>query len=166
MSRQHQAGRRGDSAPGPERPRWPFLVTGGLVYAGVLLEMWIVLASQPDAQDLAVGPVAPVLAVGVGYLISQARKMVPSVRAADLRTLAVVPWQVVVETGAGLRAGRPQGVRPPGRAAHEPAWRWYTSWSAPRSPMRARRCRDELIPRGGASAPGGADSLRMGVLAF
>jgi hypothetical protein len=39
--------------------------------------------------------------------------MVPSVRAADLRTLAVVPWQVVVETGqvfalaARKASGRP-----------------------------------------------------------
>ena len=99
MSRQHQAGRRGDSAPGPERPRWPFLVTSGLVYAGALLGMWIVLAGQPDAQDLAVGSVAAVLAVGVGYLLSQRGNMVPSVRAADLRALAAVPWQVVAETG-------------------------------------------------------------------
>jgi multisubunit Na+/H+ antiporter MnhE subunit len=99
MSRRHQTGRRGDSAPGPERPRWLFLVTGGLVYAGALLGMWIVLAGQPDAQDLAVGSVAAVVAVGVGYLLSQRGKMVPSVRAADLRTLAAVPWQVVVETG-------------------------------------------------------------------
>jgi multisubunit Na+/H+ antiporter MnhE subunit len=99
MSRRHQTGRRGDSAPGLERPRWLFLVTGGLVYAAALLGMWIVLAGQPDAQDLAVGSVAAVLAVGVGYLLSQRGKMVPSVRAADLRTLAAVPWQVVVETG-------------------------------------------------------------------
>ena len=99
MSRRHQTGRRGDSAPGPERPRWLFLVTGGLVFAGALLGMWIVLAGQPDAQDLAAGSVAAVLAVGVGYLLSQRGKMVPSVRAADLRTLAAVPWQVVVETG-------------------------------------------------------------------
>jgi multisubunit Na+/H+ antiporter MnhE subunit len=99
MSRQHQTGRRGDSAPGPERPRWLFLVIGGLVYAGALLGMWIVLAGQPDVQDLASGSVAAVLAVGVAYLLSQRGKMVPSVRAADLRTLAAVPWQVVVETG-------------------------------------------------------------------
>ena len=99
MARRHQAGRRGDSAPGPERPRLRVLVAGGLVYAGALLGMWIVLAGQPDAQDLAVGSVAAVLAVGVGYLLSQRGKMVPSVRAADLRTLAAVPWQVVVETG-------------------------------------------------------------------
>jgi multisubunit Na+/H+ antiporter MnhE subunit len=99
MSRQHQASQREDSAPGPERPRWLFLVTGGLVYAGVLLGMWIVLAGQPDAQDLAAGSVAAVLAVGVGYLLSQRGKMVPSVRAADLRTLAAVPWHVVAETG-------------------------------------------------------------------
>src|SRR6201986_3645175 len=32
--------------------------------------------------------------------------------------------------------------------------------------MRIRRHRDELVPRGGAGAPGGADSLRVGVLAF
>jgi multisubunit Na+/H+ antiporter MnhE subunit len=88
-------------------------VTGGLVYAGVLLGMWIVLAGQPDAQDLAAGSVAAVLAVGVGYLVSQRGKMVPSVRAADLRTLAAVPWQVVVETGqvfalaARKASGRP-----------------------------------------------------------
>ena len=113
MSRRHQTGRRRDSAPGPERPRWLFLVTGGLVYAGALLGMWIVLAGQPDAQDLVAGSVAAVLAVGVGYLLSQRGKMVPSVRAADLRTLAAVPWQVVVETGqvfalaARKAAGRP-----------------------------------------------------------
>ena len=99
MSRQHQAGRREDSAPGPERPKWLFLVIGGLVYVGALLGMWIVLAGQPDAQDLAAGSVAAVLAVGVGYLLSQRGRMVPSVRAADLRVLAALPWQVVVETG-------------------------------------------------------------------
>src|ERR1700722_3887036 len=33
-------------------------------------------------------------------------------------------------------------------------------------PMHARRCQDELVPRGGAGTPGGADSLRVGVLAF
>jgi multisubunit Na+/H+ antiporter MnhE subunit len=113
MSSQHQAGQREDSAPGPERPGWLILVTGGLVYAGALLGMWIVLAGQPDAQDLVAGSVAAVLAVGVGYLISQRGKMVPSVRAADLRTLAVVPWHVVVETGqvfalaARKASGRP-----------------------------------------------------------
>jgi multisubunit Na+/H+ antiporter MnhE subunit len=89
------------------------LVTGGVVYAGALLGMWIVLAGQPDAQDLVAGSVAAVLAVGVGYLISQRGRMVPSVRAADLRTLAGVPWQVVAETGqvfalaARKAAGRP-----------------------------------------------------------
>ena len=113
MSRQHQAGRREDGAPGPERPRWLFLVTGGLVYAGALLGTWIVLAGQPDLQDLTAGSVAAVLAVGFGYLFSQRGKMVPSVRAADLRTLAVVPWQVIVETGqvfalaARKASGRP-----------------------------------------------------------
>ena len=113
MARRHQASRRGNSAPGPERPRWLFLGIGGLVYAGALLGMWIVLAGQPDAQDLAAGSVAAVLAVGVGYLVSERGKMVPSVRAADLRTLAAVPWQVVVETGqvfalaARKASGRP-----------------------------------------------------------
>ena len=113
MSRQHHAGRREDSVPGPERPRWLFLVIGGLIYAGALLGMWIVLAGQPDAQDLAAGSAAAVFAVGVGYLISQRGRMVPSVRAADLRTLMAVPWQVVVETGqvfalaARKASGRP-----------------------------------------------------------
>ena len=113
MSRQHQAGRRGDSTPGPERPRWLFLVAGGLVYACALLGIWIVLAGQPDTQDLVAGSVAAVLAVGVGYLLSQRGRMVPGVQAADLRALAAVPWQVVVETGqvfalaARKASGRP-----------------------------------------------------------
>ena len=113
MSRRHQAGRPADSAPEPERPRLLVLVTGGLVYAGVLLGIWIVLAGEPDTQDLVSGSVAAVLAVGVGYLISQRGRMLPSVRAADLRTLAGVPWQVVAETGqvfalaARKAAGRP-----------------------------------------------------------
>jgi len=88
-------------------------VTGGLVYAGALLGIWIVLAGQPDTEDLASGSVAAVLAVGVGYLLSQRGKRVPSVRAADLRTLAAVPWRVLVETGqvfalvARKASGRP-----------------------------------------------------------
>ena len=117
MSRRHQAGPRVDSASGPERPRWLFLATGGLVYAGALLGMWIVLAGQPGTQDLVGGSVAAVLATGVGYLVSERGKMVPSVRAADLRTLAAVPWQVVAGTGqvfalaARKASGRPV---PPG----------------------------------------------------
>jgi multisubunit Na+/H+ antiporter MnhE subunit len=88
-------------------------VAGGLVYAGALLGIWIVLAGQPDVQDLVSGSVAALLAVGVGYLVGQRGKMVPSVQAADLRVLAAVPWQVVVETGqvfalaARKASGRP-----------------------------------------------------------
>ncbi len=113
MSKRNHAGQRGASAPGPERPGWLFLVAGGLIYAGALLGMWIVLAGQPDVQDLVAGSAVAVLAAGVGYLLSQRGKMVPSVRVADLRTLAALPWQVVVETGrvfalaARMAAGRP-----------------------------------------------------------
>src|SRR6201996_2993154 len=99
MSRQHQAGQPEDGAPGPERPSWLFLVIAGLVYAGALLGMWIVLAGQPVAQDRVAGSAAAGVAGGAGYLISQRGRMVPSVRAADLRTLAVVPWRVLAETG-------------------------------------------------------------------
>jgi multisubunit Na+/H+ antiporter MnhE subunit len=105
------AGQR--DVPGPERPRWLFLMIGGLAYAGALLGMWIVLAGQPDTEDLASGSVAAVLAVGAGYLLSQRGKMVPSLRPADLRTLAAVPWRVVTETGqvfalaARKASGRP-----------------------------------------------------------
>src|SRR5262249_20904114 len=81
--------------PGPERPKWLILAAGGLIYAGALLGVWIALAGQPDAQNLASGSAAAVLAVGAGYFVSQRGKMVPSVRAADLRTLAAVPWRVV-----------------------------------------------------------------------
>ena len=113
MPKRNHVGQRGASAAGPERPGWLFLVAGGLISVGALLGMWIVLAGQPDVQDLVAGSAAAVLAVGVGYLASQRGKMVPSVRVADLRTLATVPWQVVVETGqvfalaARKAAGRP-----------------------------------------------------------
>ena len=81
------------------RPGWLFLAAGGLIYAGALLGMWIVLAGAADAQDLVLGSAAAAVAVGVGYLVSERGHMVPSVRGADLRTLAAVPWQVVAETG-------------------------------------------------------------------
>jgi multisubunit Na+/H+ antiporter MnhE subunit len=94
-----QTGQREADASGPKRPGWPFLIAGGLIYAGTLLGMWIVLAGQPDVQDLAMGSAAAVLAVAAGYLVSERGTMVPSVRAADLQTLVRVPWQVVTETG-------------------------------------------------------------------
>ena len=99
MSKRNQTGQLGVSVPGPERPGWLSLVAGGLIYAGALLGMWIVLAGQPDIQDLVVGSVASVLAVGTGYLVSDRGKMVPSAQVADLRTVVGVPWQVVAETG-------------------------------------------------------------------
>ena len=98
MSKRNQTGQPGVSAPGPERPGRLSLVAGGLIYAGALLGMWIVLAGQPDIQDLVVGSVAAVLAVGTGYLVSDRGKMVPSAQVADLRTVVGVPWQVVAET--------------------------------------------------------------------
>jgi multisubunit Na+/H+ antiporter MnhE subunit len=113
MPGRNQARQRGADAAGPERPGWLFLTAGGLIYAGALLGMWILLAGQPDTQDLVVGSAAAVLAVGAGYLVSGRGAMVPSARAADLRTLARVPWQVVAETGqvfalaARKAAGRP-----------------------------------------------------------
>jgi multisubunit Na+/H+ antiporter MnhE subunit len=113
MPERDRTGPRKADASGPERPRWLFLMAGGLVYAGALLGMWIVLAGQPDIQDLAVGSAAAVFAVGVAYLVSGRGQMVPSARSADLRTLARVPWQVVAGTGqvfalaARKAAGRP-----------------------------------------------------------
>jgi multisubunit Na+/H+ antiporter MnhE subunit len=99
--------------PGPERPGWLFLGAGAALYAAALLGVWVVLAGQPDVPDLVAGSVAAVLAVGVGYLVSERGRMVPSVRAGDLRTLAAVPGQVVVESwqvfavAARKAAGRP-----------------------------------------------------------
>jgi multisubunit Na+/H+ antiporter MnhE subunit len=113
MSKRSQAGQSGAGAPGPERPGWPFLVAAGLVYAGALLGIWIVLAGAPDAQDLVAGSAAAVLAVGAAYFFSERGKMVPGIRAADLRTIAAVPRQVVAETwqvfalAARKAAGRP-----------------------------------------------------------
>jgi multisubunit Na+/H+ antiporter MnhE subunit len=105
------------SSPGPERPQWPLLVAGGLVYAGALLGVWIVLAGQPDVSDLIAGSAAAVFAVGVSYFLSERGRMVPGLRAGDLRAVAAVPWQVVAESGQVLAlaarkaAGRPT---PPG----------------------------------------------------
>ena len=99
MPGQRQTSQPENSTPGPKRPRWLYLVTGGLVYAGVLLGIWIVLAGEVDVQDLVIGSVSAVVSVGAGYLVSQRGQMVPNVRAADLRTLAAVPWRVVAETG-------------------------------------------------------------------
>ena len=144
MSQRNQAGQRGASAPGPERPGWLFLMAGGLIYAGALLGMWIVLAGQPDVQDLVSGSAAAVLAVGVGYLVGQRGRMVPSVRAADLRTLAAVPWQVVAETGqvfalaARKAAGRPVGS---GALCTVPVDRWTSGRTcADGRPRDGRRC--------------------------
>lgn len=113
MSKRNQAGQRRASAPGPERPGWLLQIACWLIWAGALLGMWIVLAGQPDVQDLVAGSASAVLAVGVGYLVSQRGQMVPSIRVADLRALAAVPWQLVVETGqvfalaARKASGRP-----------------------------------------------------------
>jgi multisubunit Na+/H+ antiporter MnhE subunit len=75
--------------------------------------MWIVLAGQPDGQDLVAGSAAAVLAVGAAYFFSERGKMVPGMRAADLRTLAAVPWQVVAETWqVFVLAGRKAAGRP------------------------------------------------------
>ena len=62
MSQRNQAGQKGADAPGPQRPGWLFLAAGGLIYAGALLGMWIVLAGAPDVQDLVVGSAASVTA--------------------------------------------------------------------------------------------------------
>ena len=126
MPKRNHAGQRGASAPGPERPGWLFLVAGGLIYAGALLGMWIVLAGEPDVQDLVVGSAAAVLAVGAGYLFSQRGNMVPSVRVADLRTLATLPWQVAVETGQVFAlAARKAACRRSRRARCAPC-RWMS----------------------------------------
>ena len=113
MSERNHGGRHEAGASGPERPGWRFLAAGGLIYAGVLLGVWLMLAGEADVQDLATGSAAAVIAVGAGYLVSQRGKMVPSARLADLRMLAAVPWRVVTETGqifalvARKAAGRP-----------------------------------------------------------
>jgi multisubunit Na+/H+ antiporter MnhE subunit len=108
-----QARPPGASGPGPKRPRWPLLVAGGLVYAGALLGVWIVLAGEPDVSDLIAGSAAAVFSVGVGYFLSERGTMVPGLRAGDVRALAAVPWQLVVESwqvfalAARKAAGRP-----------------------------------------------------------
>jgi multisubunit Na+/H+ antiporter MnhE subunit len=93
-----QARPPGASVPGPRRPRWPFLVAGGLIYAGALLGVWIVLAGEPDVTDLIAGSAAAMFSVGVGYLLSDRGKMVPALRAGDARALAALPWQLVAES--------------------------------------------------------------------
>src|SRR6202012_3951688 len=105
--------RPGASGPGPKRPQWPLLLAGGLVYAGALLGVWIVLAGEPDTIDLIAGSAAAVFSVVVGCSLSDRGTMVPALRAGDARTLAAVPWQLVPESwqvfalAAPKAAGRP-----------------------------------------------------------
>ena len=113
MPERGRARRPAASGPGPKRPRWWSLLAGGLVYAGALLGMWIVLAGEPDVSDLIAGSAAAVFAVGVSYFLSERGTMVPALRAADVRVLAAVPWQLVAESwevfalAARKAAGRP-----------------------------------------------------------
>ena len=113
MPERGEARRPGASGPGPKRPRWPLLVAGGLVYAGALLGVWIVLAGEPDTTDLIAGSAAAVFSVVLGYFLSDRGKMVPALRAGDVRTLAAVPWQLAAESwqvfalAARKAAGRP-----------------------------------------------------------
>jgi multisubunit Na+/H+ antiporter MnhE subunit len=113
MPERGQVRRPGARVPGPRRPRWPFLVAGGLIYAGALLGVWIVLAGEPDVSDLIAGSAAAVFSVGIGYLLSERGTMAPGLRAADVRALAVVPWQLAAESwqvfalAARKAAGRP-----------------------------------------------------------
>jgi multisubunit Na+/H+ antiporter MnhE subunit len=98
MPERGEARRPGAGVRGPKRPRWPLLVAGGLVYAGALLGVWIVLAGEPDVTDLIAGSTAAVFSVVVGYFLSDRGKMVPALRAGDVRALAAVPWQLVAES--------------------------------------------------------------------
>src|ERR1700722_611385 len=113
MPERGEARRPGASGPGPKRPQWPLLVAGGLVYAGTLLGVWIVLAGEPDTTDLIAGSAAAVFAVVVGYFLSDRGAMVPGLRVGDARALAAVPWQLVAESwqvfalAARKAAGRP-----------------------------------------------------------
>ena len=118
--------------PGPERPGWPFLVAGGLIYAAALLGMWIVLAGPPDGQDLVVGSAAAVLAVGAGYLVSERGKLVPAARVADLRTLAACRGRWWPKPGRSSRW-------PPAR---RPAARCRRARCAPCRSMSGRTCAD------------------------
>ena len=133
--REDQARRREGSAPGPERPRWPLLVAGGLVYAGGLLGVWIVLAGEPDVPDLIAGSATAAFSAVVGYFLSERGKMVPGLRAADMRALAAVPWQLVAESGqvfalaARKAAGRPTA---PGALRTVPVEADLRGWPAAR----------------------------------
>lgn len=89
--------RSGDTDVG--RPRAVLVVLGGMLAFGVLVGVWIALAGQPDDQDLVAGSCAAAVAVVVGFIVSQQGRALPSLQLADLKSLAALPKQVVVETG-------------------------------------------------------------------
>ena len=48
MAERRSGASAGESPPGPERPGWPLLVAGGLVYAGRRLLTLLDAAPEPD----------------------------------------------------------------------------------------------------------------------
>lgn len=94
-----------------------FIVLGGLLSFGALLGVWIMLAGQPDTQDLVGGSCTAVVAVGIGYLVSQQGRALPRLHWADLRQLTRFPYEVVSETWqvfAAVVRGLREGDMPTG----------------------------------------------------
>ena len=71
------------------------------------------LVGEPDVSDLIAGSAAAVFSVAVGYFLSERGKMVPGLRVSDVRALAAVPWQVVVESGQVLALAARKAVGRP-----------------------------------------------------
>ncbi|MGH9171643.1 MAG: Na+/H+ antiporter subunit E [Acidimicrobiales bacterium] len=119
-----------DSSDGETPPR-RLLAAGAAISFSLLLGMWIALVGAFDIQDLVAGAVAASVSVGVGYLISQRGRALPSFHRGDLRLFAgLLPRmftetvEVYVQTARRARhGGQPSRLRTVATDAQGGGWR-------------------------------------------
>lgn len=87
-------GRGGDDDP----PALGWLILTGVVSFTVLLGMWIALVGAFDSQDLVAGAASAAVSVGVGYVVGQRGRALPSFRRGDLGRLARLIPDTLTET--------------------------------------------------------------------
>ncbi|MDQ6837415.1 MAG: hypothetical protein M3137_03500 [Actinomycetota bacterium] len=100
-----------------EGPPRRTLVVSGMVSFTVLLGMWIALVGTFDVQDLVAGVGAAAISVGVGYLVGQRGRALPSLRRGDLARFAGLVPNTISESLAVyvMTIRRVRGRGTPGR---------------------------------------------------
>lgn len=81
-----------------DRPSLSLVIAGGVLTVVVLSSVWIALAGQLDLQDLVAGTCTATIATFIGFFVSQRGRALPSLRRGDLRQIAAIPKQIVVDT--------------------------------------------------------------------